>query len=303
MAWTALTRGGYDVYRDLVNTPAFLAMLPPIEGLLCLDLGCGEGHNTRMLANQGARAVAVDISDSLIEAAVATGQPGICYALGNGEDLPFGDATFDVVTGFMSFMDASDPERVLGEATRVLRQDGVLQFSITHPSTSPPGRRWVTNEAGEREALAIGALAGASFVMPLKMWVAEGAANRVAEQLIPTEVHSGCTASPSDVNAVGLLMSAHEVCVYRQPNPTVWFRHTSGPYQGIGVDKGLIYAPSGLGDNNDTIICVRHLAGFWWAYYLDPDRQGGCPVFYHGGAIATPTRSEFFNDSLMEGRG
>ena len=56
----------------------------------------------------------------------------------------------------MSFMDASDPERVLGEAATVLRQDGVLQFSITHPSTSPPGRRWVTNEAGGREALAIG---------------------------------------------------------------------------------------------------------------------------------------------------
>ena len=53
--------------------------------------------------------------------------------------------------------------------------------------------------------------------MPLKMWVAEGAANRVTRQLIPTEVHSGCTASPSDVNTVGLLMSADEVCVYRQP--------------------------------------------------------------------------------------
>ena len=76
MAWTALTRGGYDVYRDLVNTPAFLAMLPPIEGLLCLDLGCGEGHNTRMLANQGARAVAVDISDSLIEGCESNGSTG-----------------------------------------------------------------------------------------------------------------------------------------------------------------------------------------------------------------------------------
>ena len=88
MAWTALTRGGYDVYRDLVNTPAFLAMLPPIEGLLCLDLGCGEGHNTRMLANQGARAVAVDISDSLIEAAKATGQPGICSRSEMGSTFP-----------------------------------------------------------------------------------------------------------------------------------------------------------------------------------------------------------------------
>ena len=121
VAWTALTRGGYDVYRDLVNTPAFFAMLPSIEDSLCLDLGCGEGHNTRMLANRGGRVVAVDISDSLIESATAAGQQGICYTLGDGEDLPFGDATFDVVTGFMSFMDASDPERVLGEAARVLR--------------------------------------------------------------------------------------------------------------------------------------------------------------------------------------
>jgi hypothetical protein len=31
-AWTRHVRAGYDVYRDALNTPAFLAMLPPIAG-------------------------------------------------------------------------------------------------------------------------------------------------------------------------------------------------------------------------------------------------------------------------------
>ena len=54
-AWTALARAGYDVYRDHLNTPAFLAMLPEVAGLSGLDIGCGEGHNTRLLARRGAR--------------------------------------------------------------------------------------------------------------------------------------------------------------------------------------------------------------------------------------------------------
>lgn len=53
--WTELARAGYDVHRDLVNTPAFLAMLPNVTGSSGLDLGCGEGHNTRLLARRGAR--------------------------------------------------------------------------------------------------------------------------------------------------------------------------------------------------------------------------------------------------------
>jgi hypothetical protein len=41
-AWTHLSRAGYDVYRDRLNTPAFLAMLPDVAGLGGLDVGCGE---------------------------------------------------------------------------------------------------------------------------------------------------------------------------------------------------------------------------------------------------------------------
>ena len=49
-AWTRLARAGYDTYRDHFNTPAFLDLLPDVAGREGLDIGCGEGHNTRLLA-------------------------------------------------------------------------------------------------------------------------------------------------------------------------------------------------------------------------------------------------------------
>jgi hypothetical protein len=37
--WTRHARAGYDIYRDGLNTPAFLDMLPPVGGLCGLDIG------------------------------------------------------------------------------------------------------------------------------------------------------------------------------------------------------------------------------------------------------------------------
>jgi len=120
-AWTALSRAGHDVYRDSFNTPAFLEMeiLPDVTGLSGLDIGCGEGHNTRMLARRGARMTALDISEVFITHASQTEaeQPlGITYHVASAVELPFPDATFDFATGFMSFMDIPETDRVLSEA-------------------------------------------------------------------------------------------------------------------------------------------------------------------------------------------
>jgi hypothetical protein len=60
--WTELVRAGYDFYRDGLNTPAFLAMLPETRVLSGLDIGCGEERNTGLLAERGARMVEIDTS-------------------------------------------------------------------------------------------------------------------------------------------------------------------------------------------------------------------------------------------------
>jgi SAM-dependent methyltransferase len=155
-AWIELSRAGYDVNRDLVNTPAFFELLPPVDGRFGLDLGCGEGHNTRLLAAEGADLVALDTSRPFIEAAASAPGDGIRFVLADGAVLPFGAASFDFVTGFMSLMDVADPETTLAEVARVLRPGGFAQFSILHPFGSTPVRKWIEDADGQREALAIG---------------------------------------------------------------------------------------------------------------------------------------------------
>lgn len=158
-AWTALARQGWDVYRDALNTPAFLALLPPISGRSGLDIGCGDGHNTRLLARRGARMAGVDLAPTFIAHAheAERAQPlGIPYSIGSALDLPFVSDQFDFVTAFMSLMDMPEPEAALREACRVLRTGGFLQFSITHPCFFPPHRRQLRNDRGEPCAVEIG---------------------------------------------------------------------------------------------------------------------------------------------------
>lgn len=158
-AWTRLARAGHDVYRDSLNTPAFLAALPDVSGLEALDIGCGEGHNTRLLAGRGARVTAVDISPRFIahaRQAEAVEPRGIAYVVASAVALPFEDGRFDFVTGFMSFMDVPETDRVLAEAHRVLRLGGFLQFSITHPCFDTPHRRNLRDGTGQTYAIEVG---------------------------------------------------------------------------------------------------------------------------------------------------
>lgn len=145
--WSRHSRAGYDVYRDHNNTPAFLAMLPPITGLTGLDIGCGEGSNTRLLAARGAVMHAVDIAPTFIRHAAEAGG-GISYHVASGTDWPFADESFDFAATSMSLMDMPDHDLALGEAFRVLRPGGFLQFSILHPCFCPPTRRTIRNADG-----------------------------------------------------------------------------------------------------------------------------------------------------------
>ena len=158
-AWTKLARAGYDVYRDQLNTPAFLAMLPPVSGLAGLDLGCGEGHNTRQVARLGATMTALDISEIFIRharAEEARAPLGITYHHGSAVILPYPQASFDFITAFMSLMDIPELDEVLTEAFRVLRPGGWMQFSITHPCFNPPHRRNCRDENGHTYAIEVG---------------------------------------------------------------------------------------------------------------------------------------------------
>jgi SAM-dependent methyltransferase len=150
-AWTALVRAGYDVWRDLLNTPAFLEMLPDVRGLQGLDIACGEGANTRTLAKLGARMTGIDISPTFVAAATLEERReplAIAYVEGSAERLPFENSAFDFATMFMSLMDIPDYVAALNEANRVVRSGGFLQFSILHPCFFPVDRQVIQDDSG-----------------------------------------------------------------------------------------------------------------------------------------------------------
>jgi ubiquinone/menaquinone biosynthesis C-methylase UbiE len=158
-AWTKLARAGYDVYRNHLNTPAFFTLLPDVAGLTGLDIGCGEGYNTRLLAQRGALVTGIDIAETFIAHARQTEvqEPlGIEYRVGSAVALPFEDQSFDFATGFMSFMDLPETARVLAESFRVLRAGGFLQFSICHPRFDTPHRRNLRDATGRTYAIEVG---------------------------------------------------------------------------------------------------------------------------------------------------
>ncbi len=158
-AWTQLARAGYDVYRDRLNTPGFLELLPDVQALDGLDIGCGEGHNTRLLARRGARMTGLDIAPTFIRHArdAEERQPlGIAYVEGSALALPFTNSIFGFAVAIMSLMDMPQVQRALSEAHRVLVPGGFFQFSILHPCFDTPHRKNLRDRNGLTYAYEIG---------------------------------------------------------------------------------------------------------------------------------------------------
>ncbi len=158
-AWTLLARAGYDIYRDYLNTPAFFDILPEVSGLSGIDIGCGEGHNTRLLALKGAQMEAVDISPVFVDKAAEEENKAplhINYRVASAVELPFEDRRFDFATSFMCLMDIPETERAVQEAFRVLKPGGFFQFSITHPCFNTPHRKNLRNLQGRTYAIEVG---------------------------------------------------------------------------------------------------------------------------------------------------
>ena len=151
-SWTVLVRAEYDVYRDVLNTPAFLIFLPAIVDLKGLDIGCGEAGNTKVLARKGATMFGIDFAPTFIRHAREAEQHtplDIEFHLADCKELPFAQASFDFAVAFMSLMDVDDLDRALDEAYRVLKPGGFLQFSILHPCFTAIGSQKVCDENGD----------------------------------------------------------------------------------------------------------------------------------------------------------
>jgi SAM-dependent methyltransferase len=98
-----------------------------------LDLGCGAGHAGFALARGGAASVvAFDPSKEMLgvvaQEAKQRGYANIATRQGVAEDLPFDDASFDLVVSRFSAHHWSGVPAALGEVRRILAPGGALVF-------------------------------------------------------------------------------------------------------------------------------------------------------------------------------
>lgn len=87
------------------------------------DVGCGAGMAALLASERGAMVSGIDAAQSLLEIARER-VPNADFHLGDLEELPFHDATFDFVTGFNAFQFAADPAAALREAKRIAKPSG-----------------------------------------------------------------------------------------------------------------------------------------------------------------------------------
>ena len=104
-------------------------------GMHVLDVCSGMGGPARYLAHhRGCRVTGLDITASRHEAAMRlTDLVGLGYLvgfrLGNALEMPFADASFDVVIGQEAFVHVPDKPRLIAECARVARPGGTIAFT------------------------------------------------------------------------------------------------------------------------------------------------------------------------------
>lgn len=124
--------GSYDAVASLQRQVGaqLLARLPHLTSPRWLDLGCGTGHFTRLLAERfGADSgAALDLAEGMLRHARPRGGARH-FIVGDAEALPLRDASLDLIYSSLAVQWCGDFAAVLGEAQRVLRPGGVLAFS------------------------------------------------------------------------------------------------------------------------------------------------------------------------------
>ena len=102
-----------------------------------LDVGCGPGYVSAVVAERGALPVGLDFSREMI--AIAREMfPRIEFREGDAQDLPFAEASFDRVLANFALLHVAHPDRACAEACRVLKPGGKFAFTVWAPAAESP---------------------------------------------------------------------------------------------------------------------------------------------------------------------
>jgi ubiquinone/menaquinone biosynthesis C-methylase UbiE len=100
----------------------------PLAGARVFEAGCGTGLNTEFMVGQGARVVAMDFSEAMLERARArVGHADVRFEVGDiTRRWPAEDASCDLVVVTLVLEHVEDLAPVFAQARRVLAEGGLL---------------------------------------------------------------------------------------------------------------------------------------------------------------------------------
>ena len=123
-----------------------MRMLPPVEGMHLLDVGCGTGSFLKLYEKVGCLVSGIDASPAMLKIARRQLSGEADLRLGNAAEMPYADDTFDLVTASLILHELSPAVRiaVVGEMRRVVKQDGRILITDYNPGPGKPLRGWMT---------------------------------------------------------------------------------------------------------------------------------------------------------------
>lgn len=112
--------------------------LPMAKGKTVLDIACGEGYGSNLLASEAASVTGADVSSEAVDHAQATYKNNkLKFVTADGANLPFADGSFDMVVSFETIEHLTEQEKMIAEIKRVLKPDGLLVVSTPNKSFNP----------------------------------------------------------------------------------------------------------------------------------------------------------------------
>ncbi len=111
-----------DVWRDVLRD-----ILKDVRSVL--DVGCGTGFLPLIMADMGKEVVGLDISRGMLDVAMDKARKKglrVNFKLGDAENLPFKDGSFDAVICRHLIWTLPNPEKAIGEFVRVARKKVVI---------------------------------------------------------------------------------------------------------------------------------------------------------------------------------
>lgn len=149
--WAEAGRGEEMEQHHISITQQTLALMGLKPGERVLDLGCGAGWATRLLAQlvaggeRSGQVVGLDVSDEMVRRArgASTQYDNVLFVVGSAQQIPWEENFFDKVLSVESFYYYGDQDGALDELFRVIAPKGELFILINLYRDNSYSLRWV----------------------------------------------------------------------------------------------------------------------------------------------------------------